>query len=155
MKNRSLKHSPSLVRKAEPALTSSRGSDLPQAAAGANVQSEMAPRASVGWKLFPPLCMLVISSSHQPLALHTATRSLLLSLTCPRCNISPSPGPVPEMYLHVVVESWWLWSSGGYGAVMVMERWWVWSVLTGSADVQWDRLPPTIHTSYQRCRLDW
>jgi len=84
-------------------------------AARANVQPEMGPRASVGCKLFPPLCMVVISSNHQPLAPHPARHSLLLSLTYSRFSLSPAPGPVLEMYLHVVVESWRLWMADCYG----------------------------------------
>lgn len=49
------------------------------------------------------------------LVLHPAKHSLLLSLTYPRCSLSPTPGPVLEMCLHVGVESWWLWRAGGYG----------------------------------------
>ena len=103
--------SPSLVRKGESAPTSSRGSDLSQVAAEANIQPDMGPNASVGWKLFPPLCTVGISSNPQPLAPHPARRSLLLSLTFSRCNLSTSPGCALETCLPC-----------GGGELMVMER---------------------------------
>lgn len=102
--------------------------------------------AAVGWKLFPPLCMVVVSSNHLPGPPFSS------------CWPSPgSPGPVLGICLHVV-ESWCLWRAGGelrvmetevYGAVMDVGR-------RGMQFVSLGAQPASSNpSSHQRCQLSW